>query len=302
MPLAAAPASFLDPKVLARIGDLELLARTVVDGFMSGLHRSPNLGATTDFAEHRGYMPGDDVRRVDWRLYARTDRLHVKEFEADTNASVTVLLDVSRSMRFAAGERIPKLDYARYLAASLLWLSHRQRDRVGLLTFDDAVRDYVAPSAKHLPMVLHAIDRARAERAGELEGPLRQASEHFRRRGILVVISDFYAEPAAALRAVLQLRNRGNELLVMQVLDRAELEFPFDERGSFEDLETGERIPVVPAEVRARYRELMDAHLAELRRLFAASGVDYALLDTAKPLDHALSSYLTSRQRLVRVR
>jgi uncharacterized protein (DUF58 family) len=205
-------------------------------------------------------------------------------------------------MRFAAGERIPKLDYARYLAGSLLWLSHRQRDRVGLLTFDDAVRDYVAPSAKHLPMVLHAIDRARAERAGELEGPLRQASEHFRRRGILVVISDFYAEPAAALRAVLQLRNRGNELLVMQVLDRAELEFPFDERGSFEDLETGERIPVVPAEVRARYRELIDAHLAELRRLFAASGVDYALLDTAKPLDHALSSYLTSRQRLVRVR
>jgi uncharacterized protein (DUF58 family) len=299
---AIARQTFLDPKILARIGDLELLARTVVDGFMSGLHRSPNLGATTDFAEHRGYMPGDDVRRVDWRLYARTDRLHVKEFEADTNASVTVLLDVSRSMRFAAGERIPKLDYARYLAASLLWLSHRQRDRVGLLTFDDAVRDYVAPSAKHLPMVLHAIDRARAERAGELEGPLRQASEHFRRRGILVVISDFYAEPAAALRAVLQLRNRGNELLVMQVLDRAELEFPFDERGSFEDLETGERIPVVPAEVRARYRELMDAHLAELRRLFAASGVDYALLDTAKPLDHALSSYLTSRQRLVRVR
>ena len=299
---AIARQTFLDPKILARIGDLELLARTVVDGFMSGLHRSPNLGATTDFAEHRGYMPGDDVRRVDWRLYERTDRLHVKEFEADTNASVTVLLDVSRSMRFAAGERIPKLDYARYLAASLLWLSHRQRDRVGLLTFDDAVRDYVAPSAKHLPMVLHAIDRARAERAGELEGPLRQASEHFRRRGILVVISDFYAEPAAALRAVLQLRNRGNELLVMQVLDRAELEFPFDERGSFEDLETGERIPVVPAEVRARYRELMDAHLAELRRLFAASGVDYALLDTAKPLDHALSSYLTSRQRLVRVR
>jgi len=299
---AIARQTFLDPKILARIGDLELLARTVVDGFMSGLHRSPNLGATTDFAEHRGYMPGDDVRRVDWRLYARTDRLHVKEFEADTNASVTVLLDVSRSMRFAAGERIPKLDYARYLAASLLWLSHRQRDRVGLLTFDEAVRDYVAPSAKHLPMVLHAIDRARAERAGELEGPLRQASEHFRRRGILVVISDFYAEPAAALRAVLQLRNRGNELLVMQVLDRAELEFPFDERGSFEDLETGERIPVVPAEVRARYRELMDAHLAELRRLFAASGVDYALLDTAKPLDHALSSYLTSRQRLVRVR
>ena len=299
---AIARQTFLDPKILARIGDLELLARTVVDGFMSGLHRSPNLGATTDFAEHRGYMPGDDVRRVDWRLYARTDRLHVKEFEADTNASVTVLLDVSRSMRFAAGERIPKLDYARYLAASLLWLSHRQRDRVGLLTFDDAVRDYVAPSAKHLPMVLHAIDRARAERAGELEGPLRQASEHFRRRGILVVISDFYAEPAAALRAVLQLRNRGNELLVMQVLDRAELEFPFDERGSFEDLETGERIPVVPAEVRARYRELMDAHLAELRRLFAASGVDYALLDTTKPLDHALSSYLTSRQRLVRVR
>ena len=302
MPTATARQTFLDPRILARIGDLELLARTVVDGFMSGLHRSPNLGATTDFAEHRGYMPGDDVRRVDWRLYARTDRLHIKEFEADTNASVTVLLDVSRSMSYAAGERIPKLDYARFLAASLLWLSHRQRDRVGLVTFDDVVRDYVAPSAKHLPMVLHALGRARSERAGELERPLRQASEHFRRRGILVVVSDLYAEPAAALRAVLQLRNRGNDLLVMHVLDEAELEFPFDERGSFEDLETGERIPVVPAELRAQYRGLMRAHLAELRRLFAASGVDYVLLDTAKPLDHALSSYLTSRQRLARVR
>lgn len=299
---ATAHPTFLDPAVLARIGSLELLARTVVDGFMSGLHRAPNLGATTDFAEHRGYMPGDDVRRVDWRLYGRTDRLHIKEFEADTNATVAVLLDVSRSMSYAGPGHVSKLDYARFLVASLLWLSHRQRDRVGLVTFDSEIREFVAPSARHLPTALHALARVASERAGELERPLRQASEHFRRRGILVVVSDLYAEPAAALRAVLQLRNRGNDLLVMQVLDQAELEFPFDERGSFEDLETGERVPVVPAELRAQYRGLLDGHLAELRRLFVASGVDYTLLDTSKPLDHALSTYLTSRQRLARVR
>jgi uncharacterized protein (DUF58 family) len=289
MPAAATqPQSFLDPTVLGRIGSLELVARTVVEGFVSGLHRSPALGATTDFAEHRGYMPGDDTRRVDWRLYARTDRLHVKEFEADTNAGVTVLLDVSRSMSYAGGGRLTKLDYGRYLAASLLWLAQRQGDRVGLVTFDATVRDFVPPAGKRLPQAMLALERATAGGAGELTAPLARVAEHFRRRG--------------AVDAVLRLRNAGNELLLMHVLDPAELALPFREAGAVEDLETGAVQTIVPAALRDEYARRVAAHVAELERLARGAQVDYALFDTGKPLDHALSRYLAGRQRLGRAR
>ena len=291
--------NLLDPRVLARIGSLDLVARTVVNGFVGGLHRSPTFGSTTDFAEHRAYMAGDDTRRVDWRLFARTDRLHVKEFEADTNTSVAVLLDVSRSMSFASPGNINKLDYARFLAASLLWLARRQRDRVGLLTFDAAVRDFVPASGKHLPAALHALDRLTVGGAGELGAPLRVAAEQFRRRGIVIVISDLYAEPSAVMDAVLQLRGRGNELIVMHLLDPMELDFPSDDDvGNLEDLESGETVAVVPEALRTEYRGLLAAHVAELSRLAAGHRVDYALFDTSKPLDAALSRYLAGRERL----
>ena len=160
-------ARFVDPKVLARIKDLELLARSVVDGFINGLHRAPYFGASIDFAEHRGYVPGDDIRRVDWRLYARTDRYFVKQYEADTNANFSVLLDMSKSMAFAS-DGVSKLDYAKFLAACLAYLSHRQRDRVGIITFDQDVVAHVPPSAKHFNVLLHTLDRAPAERPGRL--------------------------------------------------------------------------------------------------------------------------------------
>jgi uncharacterized protein (DUF58 family) len=300
VPAAGVPRSFIDPAVLARVGNLELIARTVVDGFVSGLHRSPALGATTDFAEHRGYMPGDDTRRVDWRLYARTDRLHVKEFEADTNAGVAVLLDVSRSMAYASDGRPTKLDYARFLAASLLWLAQRQGDRVGLVTFDSVVRDFVPPSGKHLPHTLLALERATAGEAGELAAPLARVAEHFRRRGVLVVVSDLYSEPRAAIDAVLRLRNAGNELLLIHVLDPAELALPFTAPGTIEDVETGERRTIVPDAMREDFRARVAAHVAELERLARRARVDYALFDTAKPLDHALFHYLAGRRRLGR--
>jgi uncharacterized protein (DUF58 family) len=290
-------AQLLDPAVLARIGGLDLIARTVVDGFVGGLHRAPVFGATTDFAEHRIYLPGDDPRRIDWRLFGRTDRLHVKEFEADTNTSVTVLLDVSKSMSFASPGRVSKLDYARFLAASLLWLAHRQRDRVGLATFDAAVRDFVPPSSKHLPLVLQALDRTRPGGAGELTAPLASLSEHFRRRGIIVVISDLYAEPSAVMDAMLRLRNRGNELLLMHVLDPAEVDFPFLDATSLQDLESGELVPIVPAKFRAEYRSLVAAHLESLASLAAKRGVDYARFVSSMPLDAALFRYLTGRER-----
>ena len=292
---------FLDPAVLSRIGSLELIARWVVEGFTNGLHRSPHLGMSMDFAEHRAYMPGDDIRRIDWRLYARTDRYFMKQFEADTNTNFSVLLDVSKSMSYGSG-RITKLDYARYAAACLLYFSHGQRDRVGLVTFDSDVVDFVPPSAKHLPVVLHTIDRIVPGAKGDLLPAMRKLSEHFRRRSIVVLISDFYEEPERVLDAVGHLRNRGNDLIVFQILDPAEVDFPFDGASTFEDLESGERIPVIPEYLRDQYREMIGKHLAEMARRCAEQGVDYARFDTSQPLDYLLFDFLARRQRLNRVR
>lgn len=294
-------ARFVDPKVLSRISNLELLARTVVDGFISGLHRAPHLGMSLDFAEHRPYMPGDDLRRMDWRLYARTDRFYLKQFEADTNANVTVLLDVSRSMGFGMGG-IPKLDYARYLAASLLYFSSRQRDRLGLATFDREVVDYVPPSARHLDVALHTLARVEAGRPGELGPPLKVLGDRLRRRGITVLVSDLYEEPEAVVSAVKGLRYRGHDLVVFHVLDPAELDFPFQDAAPFQDLETGERIPVVPATLRDRYRSLVLEHSSTLQKRLASHRIDYMLLNTGLPLDHALFRYLSARERMSRKR
>jgi len=296
---------FLDPKALARIGNVELLSRVVVEGFLSGLHRSPYLGRSIDFAEHRAYMPGDDIRRIDWRLFGRTDRFYLKEFEADSNTDLIQLLDVSRSMRFTS-HALTKLDYGRYLAACLAYLGRKQRDRVGLVTFDADVVEFVPPSARHLRVLLHTLERvAETPREGgrrELGRPLRKAAEACRRRGILVLISDLYEDPRAVLEAVGRLRSRGSDLIVFHLLDPAELQLPFDQPASYEDLESGERIPVVPDEVRARYQELVTAHISGLSRLLGENRIDYALFDTSKPLDHALFSYLSRRERLARVR
>ena len=300
-PEPAPGARFIDPAVLARIGNLQLVARNVVDGFINGLHRAPYLGLSLDFAEHRPYMPGDDIRRIDWRLYARTDRYHVKEFEADTNANFAVLLDTSASMGYGSGP-VTKLDYARYLTASLAYFSHGQRDRVGLVTFADDVAEYVPCSAKHMDVLLHAVDRARPAGASDLPRVLRQVTELLRRRGIVVLVSDLYADPAAVVGAVAPLRYRGHDVIVFHVLDPAERELPFDEPLSLEDLETGERLPLMPAGVRERYRERVAAHIAVMRQELTNQRIDYALLDTSRPLDQALFAYLSARERLSRSR
>jgi uncharacterized protein (DUF58 family) len=298
---AAAGTQFLDPAVLGRIGNLELLARTVVDGFLTGLHRSPYLGFSMDFAEHRPYNPGDDIRRIDWRLFARTDRHYIKLFEADTNANFSVLLDLSASMRYGS-HSLAKLDYARYLAACLAYFSSKQRDRVGLVTFDHEVVDYVPPSMKHLDTILHVLDRAEAGRPGSLEAPLLKITEMLGRKGILVLISDFYEEPDQVLSAIAPLRARGHDVIVFHVMDPYELEFPFEEASGFEDLETGEQIPVIPGKLRDDYLQMIRNHLAALEKRFTDNRIDYTLLDTSKPLDEALFRYLLTREKSSRKR
>lgn len=301
-------ARFIDPLALARISSLELLARTVVHGFMTGLHRAPHLGASLDFAEHRSYMPGDDIRRIDWKVFARTDRYYVKEFEADTNTNFVVAFDRSRSMRWT-GQGVSKLDYARFLAATLLYFSSQQRDRVGLVMYDeDGVGDFVPPSAKHLEHTLYALERAGsgrtdpAERVTPADDVMRRLADRLRRRGIVAVVSDFYEEPESVRDALQLLRSQGQDVIAFHVLDPAELEFPFTEANSFEDVETGRRVPVAPDKLRAQYRALIAAHIATLRALLTDAGIDYVQLGTAQPLDHALFDYLAMRERLVKVR
>jgi len=294
-------ARFVDPVVLARIGNLELVARSVVDGFINGLHRSPFFGASVDFAEHRGYTPGDDIRRVDWRLFARTDRFYVKEYEADSNSNFAVLLDVSRSMGFGS-RGVTKLDYGRMLAGCLTYLVHRQRDRVGLVAFDQDIVEFVPPSAKHMDVALHVLDRLTPARPGSLAAPMQKIAEHFGRRGILVLISDLYEDPQAVFDAVSPLRFRGHDLVVFHVLDPAEIEFPYDEASAFEDLESGEQIPIVPEALREQYRAMIREHIAALSSKFSELRIDYAMLNTAQPLDYALFNYLSVRERLSRVR
>jgi uncharacterized protein (DUF58 family) len=271
-----------------------------VDGVINGLHRSPYFGASVDFAEHRGYVPGDDIRRVDWRVFARTDKYYVKEFEADSNSNFSVILDVSKSMAF--GARLSKLDYAKTLAACLTYLVSKQRDRVGLVTFDEDVVEHVPPSAKHLDVVLHKLDKAVAKRPGRLGPPLRKLAEHFGRRGIVVVISDLYEEPEEILDALGLIRFRGNDVILFHVLDPAEVDFSFTDASSFEDLESGEQLPVVPDALREQYRAMIRQHIATLTTKSVEQRVDYNMLDTSTPLDYALFNYMSIRDRLSRTR
>ena len=295
-------ARFVDPKVLARIGNLELVARTVVDGFINGLHRAPFFGASIDFAEHRGYVPGDDIRRVDWRLYARTDRYYVKQYEADTNTNFTILFDISRSMGFSSGG-VTKLEYGAFLARvsrvpGAATARPRRHHHVRRRPRRRTCRRRPSTSTS---CCIRSTVRGR-ERPGHLSAPLNKMAEHFRRRGILLLISDFYDEPDAILDAIKPLRFLGNELIVFHVLDPQEIDFGYDEASSFEDLESGEQIPVVPESFRKQYRALIQEHIDALTTKFSEHRIDYAVLNTSEPLDRALFSYLSSRERLTHVR
>jgi uncharacterized protein (DUF58 family) len=311
---AVAPTtSFLDPAVLARIGNLELLARTVVEGFINGLHKSPHLGASTDFAQHRLYMPGDDIRRMDWRLWARSDKYFLKEFEAETNTNLSIIVDVSPSMRYGADAesgRPSKLSYACYLAACLAYFSNLQRDRVGLATIDNEIVDYVPPSAKRLQLILQTLERV--EKKGRdtkvtpgkstLLPPLRKLSETLRRRSLVVLISDFYEDVEDVIGALSHVRGRGNDMMVFHLLDPREVDFSFADASNFIDMETGDKMPVIPEYLRQQYRELVSAHTAALAKRIVEARADYTLFDTSKPLDRALYTYLAARQRFNRVR
>jgi len=288
---------FLDPAVLARINGLDLIAKTVVDGFVAGLHRSPDFGFSQEFAEYRPYTPGDDLRHVDWNLYARTDRTYLKRYRGETNSQLTVLLDASNSMQFAS-HAVSKMDYARYVAASLFYLAiHNQRDPAGLIVFDDEVRNSIRPSTRtgQLPRLLAGLEAAEPHARTDFAKPLQHLQEMLRRRGVVIVISDFYEEPETVIRTIEPLRFHGSEVVLFHLLDPGEIKPRLNGPSILVDLETDQRMEVIPEYIKGEYRRRLDAHLEQMQQKARAAGLGYHLLVTDRPLDQALSEYLHLR-------
>jgi len=289
---------FLDPEVLAGISSLDLLAKTVVDGFVAGLHRSPEFGFSQEFAEYRAYTPGDDLRHVDWNLFARTERCYLKRYRGETNSQLTVLLDASNSMQYTSSPP-SKIDYARYLAAALFYLAiHNQRDAAGLIVFDEEVREYIRPSTRsgQLARLFAGLEHATPRAQTDFAKPLQHFHNALHRRGIAIVISDFYEKPETIIANIASLRFRGNEVILFQVLDPQEIRPAMKGAAILVDLETNHRIEVIPEYTKTEYRTKIDAHVEQLRSRARAAGMDYHLLVTNQPLDLALREYLTLRQ------
>jgi uncharacterized protein (DUF58 family) len=288
----------LDPAVLAGISSLDLLAKTVVDGFVAGLHRSPDFGFSQEFAEYRAYTPGDDLRHVDWNLFARTERCYLKRYRGETNSQLTVLLDASNSMQYTSGPP-SKMDYARFIAAALFYLAiHNQRDAAGLIVFDDEVRDYIRPSTRpgQLARLFAGLESAAPRARTDFAKPLQHFLHSLHRRGIAILISDFYEDPEIIVREIAPLRFRGNEVILFHILDPQEIQPVMKGSAVLVDLETDQRIEVVSEYAQTTYRAKIDAHIEGLRTRARAAGMDYQLLVTNRPLDSALREYLSLRQ------
>jgi uncharacterized protein (DUF58 family) len=291
-------ATLLRPEVLASLSTLELVARSAVEGFFQGLHRSPRFGFSQEFAEYKAYVEGDDPRFIDWNVFARTERAYIKRFLGETNTRFMIVLDVSASMGYGTGP-VTKLRYAKWLAASLAYMALQQHDPTGLIAFDSKIRSYRPPSSRTgtLTALLHQLDRLESGSATDLAASFRQMHEHMQRRGLVAVISDLYCDPEALTRAVQPFAWGGHDVMIFQVLDRMELEPKWQESVLLEDVESGRQIEVSPDYMRTTYRERIRAHLDHMRRVAAKNRADHVLLVTDEPLDKALRGYLLFRRR-----
>jgi uncharacterized protein (DUF58 family) len=289
---------FLDPAVLARLGTLELKARTIVEGFLCGLHRSPLKGFSVEFAEYRQYLPGDDLATIDWKVFARTDRYYVKKFEEETNLDCHLLLDVSASMAYGSCG-LTKLQYGSMLAASLAYLMNRQRDAVGLVAFDESIVDMLPPGSRpgHLRSLLLMLDRLRPGSRTDVSKPMHLLADGIAKRGMVVLISDLLDDPAHVVNGLRHFRFRGTDVVVFHVLDPDELTFPFERPTRFRDIEGDEELMAVPSAVRQQYLDELQRTIEGYRAQLTSAGIDYCLLDTSLPLEFALSAYLSTRSR-----
>lgn len=291
---------FLEPEALARVKNLSLVARGVVEGFISGLHASPYKGFSIEFAEHREYVPGDDPRHLDYKMLARTERLYVKQYEEETNMRVQILLDTSGSMNYRHEAKITKLEYGCYLTAVLSYLMIRQQDSVGLTAFDTEIRLDMPPrgSPRHFNEMMRQLEAIQPGGETDIAATLHRLANRFKRRCLIVLISDLYDEPEEVMRGLHHFRHRRHEVIVFHVFDKAELELPFKDTIAFHDLETDERIQIDPAAIRDVYLEQIRDFIETYRRECAESQIDYIMTDTSVPYDFMLSRYLAKRNRL----
>jgi uncharacterized protein (DUF58 family) len=290
---------FLDPAVVSRLATMELRARLVVEGFIAGLHRGPYRGFSVEFAEHRAYMPGDPIKHIDWKVYAKTDRFFIKQFEEETNLRAYVVLDASASMGYSSGG-VTKLEYGSMLAASLMYLMLKQQDLVGLLVFDTELRRYIPPRStrSHLHLMLSELGRQKAGARTDVGSTLHQLAERVQRRGLIILISDLQDETERVLSGLRHFRHRKHEVLVFHILDPGEVDFPFGGEVRLRDLETREEILTQPQRVRDRYQEAVRQWLLDYRRQCRESAIDYVPAETSTPYDALLFSYLEKRKRL----
>jgi len=287
----------LDPSVLSSLSNLELVAKAVVEGFVMGLHRSPKYGFSQEFVEYRPYAEGDDPRHIDWNVYSRTDKTFIKLFKGETNSHLMLLLDTSASMGF--GARYSKLQYGKYLAASLAYLASRQHDAIGAMIFNDEVVQYRPPTSKSgtLHGVIHTLDKAEAVEGTAMHKPFTRFREHVKKRGLVAVISDFYCDPEALMENVRPLALHGQDVIMFHLLDPDELNPNIKESTLYEDMESGEAIEVDPIFMKQDYPQRIKAHIAAIEKTAKGMNADHVLLDTSEPLDRALHAYLTFREK-----
>lgn len=293
---------FLRPEEISRISRLEVKARRVVEGFLSGLHRSPYFGQSTEFVQHREYVPGDDIRRIDWKVWSKTDRFYIKQYEEDTNLRTTLLVDLSESMQFGSGE-ITKYEYGCTMAAAMSYLLLRQQDAVGMVAFDEAVRATIRQASKnsHLYAILGALHNEAPAKKTDIFEILKQVAEEHGRRGMIILISDLFVPREGLFKGLNLLRFRGHDVMIFHVLDDQEIDFEYTGTTKFEGMEEMGELVCDPRSLREGYQEAMNAYLAELRRFCSRSNIDYQTIRTSEHLDAVLRHYLNYRTASIRL-
>jgi len=291
---------YLQPDVVAKLSNMELVARLVVEGFITGLHKSPYHGFSVEFAEHRQYMPGDEPKHIDWKIYGKTDRYYIKQFEEETNLKSYIILDASKSMSFASNGRMKKLEYASYIAAALAQLMVQQRDAVGFTLYDEKVQLYMPPHAtkSYLKEILRQLELLKASNKTATANSLHTIADRIKRRGLVIILSDLFDKPNEVMTAFRHFRHKKNEVIIMQVLDPLERSFAFGRDAVFKDLETSEELMTQPWHIQKAYQQEMKKFLNTYKKECREHNIDYVLLDTSTPFDVALFEYLHKRQRM----
>jgi uncharacterized protein (DUF58 family) len=291
---------FLQPNTVAKLQNIELKARLVVEGFITGLHKSPYHGFSVEFAEHRQYRTGDEIRHIDWKVFGRTDKYYVKQFEEETNLRSMIALDSSTSMKYASKGNISKFEYASYLAAALSYLLIKQRDAVGLSLYDTKVSTFIPPSSRqsHIHNILKALDSTIPANQTGTARALDLLAERIRRRGLVVIISDFFDDPQSIVSALQHFRHKKHEVLVFQILDPREIDFKFGRNAVFKDMEIGDELTTQPYQIQKAYAQTMRDFISEIKKASQNANIDYNLIDTSEPFDKAMKEFIAKRNQM----